>query len=271
MRGRANRGWPRQASPSTIGRRHKAWWAMISAMGETTKPRRQLAQVLRYGIEAPYVPAGLTAGGAACCVAARWRRASWLTAIGAALLTQAGLYMHTTVRGKLQIWERELDRLALRGDERLLDLGCGRGAVLIAAARRLPAGRAVGIDLWRSRDQSGNNIEVTRANARAAGVVDRVELQTADMTELPFPDASFDVVLSALALHNIPTGEGRERAVDEAMRVLRPGGRLLLADFRHASDYRRHLGPAATSRPLGPRYWYGGPWAATTLVTSGKD
>jgi ubiquinone/menaquinone biosynthesis C-methylase UbiE len=175
------------------------------------------------------------------------------------------------VRGKLQIWERELDRLALRGDERLLDLGCGRGAVLIAAARRLPAGRAVGIDLWRSRDQSGNNIEVTRANARAAGVFDRVELQTADMTELPFPDASFDVVVSALALHNIPTGEGRERAVDEAMRVLRPGGRLLLADFRHASDYRQHLGPAATSRPLGPRYWYGGPWAATTLVTSSKD
>ena len=137
--------------------------------------------------------------------------------------------------------------------------------MLIAAARRLPAGRAIGIDLWRSKDQSANNIEVTRANVRAAGVADRVELQTADMTQQPFPDASFDVVTSALAVHNIPTAERRERAVDEAMRVLRPGGRLLLAGFRHANDYRQRLGSSATSRPLRPSYWNGGPWAATTL------
>jgi SAM-dependent methyltransferase len=244
---------------------------MIFAVAESNEFRGRRGWVLRYGIEAPYVPARLTAGGAVCCVLARWRSAPWLAAIGAVLLGQAGVYLHTTVRGKLLVWDRELDLLGLRGDERLLDLGCGRGAVLIAAARRLPAGRAVGVDLWRSRDQSGNDIEVTRANARAAGVSDRVELQTADMTQLPFPDASFDVVTSALAMHNIRTAEGRERAVDEAMRVLRPGGRLLLADFRHASDYRRHLGSTATSRPLGPGYWYAGPWAATTMVTSTKS
>ena len=243
---------------------------MISAMADSIGRRGWGWQVLCYGIEAPYVPAGLAAGGAACCAVARWRRAPWLAAIGAGLEGQAGLYLHTTMRGKLQVWERELDSLALRGDERLLDLGCGRGAVLIAAARRLPAGRAVGIDLWRSQDQSGNDIDFTRANAQAAGVSDLVELNTADMTELPFPDASFDVVTSALAVHNIPTVEGRRQAIDEAMRVLRPGGRLLLADFRHANDYRQHLGAAANSRPLGPSYWYGGPWAATTLVTCTK-
>lgn len=242
---------------------------MISAMGESTE-HGQRWQVLRYGIEAPYVPTGLSAGGAACWAVARWRRSPWLAAIGVALFGQAGLYLHTTVRGKLQIWERELDRLALRGDEQLLDLGCGRGAVLIAAARRLPAGRVVGIDLWRSQDQSGNNIEVTRANARAAGVSERVELQTADMTQLPFPDASFDIVTSALALHNIPTAEGRARAIDEAVRVLRPAGHLLLADSRHTDDYRQHLDSATTSRPLRPGYLYGGPWAATTMVTSTK-
>lgn len=239
-------------------------------MGDSTKRCNRLGQVLRYGIEAPYVPAGLTASGAACWALARWRRAPWPAVIGAALFGQAGIYLHTTVHGKLRIWERELDRLALRGDELLVDLGCGRGAVLIAAARRLPGGGAVGIDLWRSQDQSGNDIEVTRANARAAGVSDRVELQTADMTHLPFPDASLDVVTSALAPHNIPTAEGRDRAIDEAMRVLRPGGHLLLADFRHTDDYCRHLGSAATSRPLGPCYWYGGPWAATTMVASTK-
>jgi arsenite methyltransferase len=222
----------------------------------------------RYGIEAPYVPAGLAAGGIACLVAARCRSIRWPKLLGVWLFAQAGVYVHTTVRGKLRVWERELDRLGLRGDEQLLDLGCGRGAVLIAAARRLPRGKAVGVDLWRSQDQSGNDPPATRRNAEAAGVEDRIELYTGDMTALPFPDASFDVVTSALAVHNLPTAEGRRRALGEATRVLRPGGRLLLADFRHINEYRRQLGPAAIARSLGPQYWYGGPWAATTLITA---
>jgi ubiquinone/menaquinone biosynthesis C-methylase UbiE len=178
--------------------------------------------------------------------------------------------MHTTVRGKLRVWERELDRLGLRGDEYLLDLGCGRGAVLVAAARRLPRGRAVGVDLWRSRDQSGNDPETTRRNALAAGVADRIELRTADMIDLPFADGTFDVVTSALAIHNIATADGRRRAVAEAMRVLRPGGRLLLADFRHTSEYRDELGFDSSCWPLGPSYWYGGPWAAATMIAATK-
>jgi len=235
-----------------------------------SKERGWRARVLPYGIEAPYVPAGLAAGGAACCLVARWRRAPWAAAFGVALLGQAGLYLHTTVRGKVRVWRSELDRLGLRGNEQLLDLGCGRGAVLIEAAHHLPAGRAVGVDLWRSQDQSGNDPGAARANARAAGVSERVELHTADMTALPFPDGSFDVVTGALAIHNIPTALGRQHALDEALRVLRPGGRLLIADFRYTADYHRHLGPAAESRGLGPGYWYGGPCAATTLLSITK-
>jgi SAM-dependent methyltransferase len=97
----------------------------------------------------------------------------------------------TTLRGKLRVWRRELDRIGLNGDEQLLDLGCGRGAVLIAAATRLPTGRAVGVALW-SKDQSGNNRAATLANAAAAGVTDCVEVHTADMAALPFADGSFD-------------------------------------------------------------------------------
>jgi ubiquinone/menaquinone biosynthesis C-methylase UbiE len=192
-----------------------------------------------------------------------------LAAAGTVLLANAGVYLHTTLRGKLRIWERELDRAGLHGDEQLLDLGCGRGAVLIAAARRLPQGRAVGADRWTS-DQSGNRPEVTLANAAAAGVADRVEVHTADMIALPFADGSFDVVTSALAIHNIRNPRGRYLALDEAMRVLRPGGQLLVADpWPMARKYAEHLG-RGTLRPLGPGYWYGGPWLGITLLHAVK-
>ena len=99
-----------------------------------------------YGVDALPVPvvmgvAGLVSGAAAV----RWPRGrTAAAAIGSFLLANAAIYLHTSLRGKHRVWERELDRLALSGDEDLLDLGCGRGAVLIAAARRLPKGRATG-------------------------------------------------------------------------------------------------------------------------------
>ncbi|MFD0332023.1 class I SAM-dependent methyltransferase [Streptacidiphilus monticola] len=141
------------------------------------------------------------------------------------------------------------------------------------------------MDLWSGKDQSGNNPEATRDNAAAGGVADRVELHTADMTALPFEDGSFDVVTSALAIHNIPTRGARHRAVDEAMRVLRPGGLLVVADFWWAvKEYAAHLDRArpghpdsgagrqpTTVRPLGPGYWYGGPWFAVSLLRAVKE
>ncbi|MFD4613487.1 class I SAM-dependent methyltransferase [Streptomyces sp. NPDC058440] len=228
----------------------------------------------RYGVDAPSFPALLGAAGTACCLASgRWRRGRTATATaGAVLLAGTGVYLHTTLRGKVGIWERELDGAGLKGDELLLDLGCGRGTVLIAAAGRLPDGRAVGVDLWSGTDQSGNRPETTLANAAAAGVADRVDVHTADMTALPFADDSFDVVTSALAIHNISSSEGQRRALDEAMRVLRPGGQLLIADFWFAArKYAAHLGRDSTLRPLGPGYWYGGPWLAVTLLRAVKE
>ncbi|MFD7183985.1 class I SAM-dependent methyltransferase [Streptomyces sp. NPDC059904] len=76
---------------------------------------------------------------------------------------------------------------------------------------------------------------------------------------------------SALAIHNIPLRERRFRAVDEAMRVLRPGGRLLVADFWPMTrQYADHLGQG-TLRGLGPAYWYGGPWLGVTLLHAVKE
>ena len=169
------------------------------------------------------------------------------------------------------VWAELLDALALRGDERLLDVGCGRGAVLLLAAKRLPAGRAVGIDRWSTTDQSGNSEQATLRNAEAEGVRERIELHTGDMRELPFPDQSFDVVTSSLAIHNISEEAGREKALAEILRVLEPGGTALLADIHYASDYEKYLaaqpGVVVERRRLDWRFWYGGPHTATTLVT----
>lgn len=227
----------------------------------------------RYGVDAPAFPASLGALGVACVVVAvLWAPGRIpLAVVGVVVLASTAAYLHTTLRGKLRAWERILDGTGLAGDEELLDLGCGRGAVLVAAARRLPAGRAVGVDLWAGKDQSGNHPEATLANAAAAGVATRVEVRTGDMTDLPFPDDSFDVVTSALAIHNIPSAAARLRAVDEAVRVLRPGGKLVIADFwPMARRYAAHLGHG-TLRPLGPIYWYGGPWLAITLLRAVKE
>lgn len=218
-----------------------------------------------YGIDAAPLPALLGAAGLAAAVGGVRRRSARLGLVSAALLSMTGIYLHTTLRGKFRVWERELDRLGLRGDEQLLDMGCGRGAVLIAAAQHLPSGRAVGIDLW-TVDQSGNSPQATLANAAKAGVADRVEVRTGDLSSLPFADQSFDVVTAAAAIHNLRSPELRLRAVDEAMRVLRPGGQLLIADpWPFNRRYASHLGQGTVHR-LGPNYWYGVPLLAVTSL-----
>ncbi len=189
---------------------------------------------------------------------------------GVLLLAAGGLFLHATRRGKFEVWSEVLDSLQLRGDEHLLDIGCGRGAVLVAAAKRLgPGGTAVGVDLWQGRDQSGNAEQVTQRNAELEGVAVPLRLITADMTELPFPDNSFDLVLSSLAIHVVPTAEGRAKAVAEAARVLAPGGRIAIADIRYARDYAnelQRLGLTVTTRSLGWRFWFGVPMVGTYLV-----
>ncbi|GHO48243.1 class I SAM-dependent methyltransferase [Ktedonospora formicarum] len=183
-------------------------------------------------------------------------------------------YNYTTRSGKFQVWAGILSGIQLRGDEQVLDLGCGRGAVLLMAAKLLPTGKATGIDLWKTNDQSGNAMEVTTRNAELEGVAERVELHTADMQKLPFADNTFDVILSSLAIHNIPEAAGRSHAIDEAVRVLKPGGKLRIADFRNTQAYERRLQELGMldvkHQTLDWRFWYGSPWTATKLVSARK-
>jgi ubiquinone/menaquinone biosynthesis C-methylase UbiE len=154
---------------------------------------------------------------------------------------QATLMLWTSLVGKRIAARQLLDAAQLRGDERVLDVGCGRGLLLLGAAQRLPRGRAVGLDLWNAADLSGNTRAATEANARVLAVAGRVELVDGDMCAMPFADAGFDAVVSSLAVHNVYDAPGRARALAEIARVLKPGGRVLLQDFRHTGEYAAAL------------------------------
>jgi ubiquinone/menaquinone biosynthesis C-methylase UbiE len=94
------------------------------------------------------------------------------------------------------------------------------------------------------------------------------------MMALPFRSDTFDVVVSSVAIHNIRGRTGQATAIDEAVRVLRPGGRLLIADLSGTVAYARRLAGLGIveidRRSLGWRMWWGGPWRATYLVTATK-
>lgn len=193
---------------------------------------------------------------------------------GLALLQTLLSYLYSTRRGKFASWAELLDSQPWRGDEHVLDMGCGRGAILGMVAKLVPRGRAVGLDLWRSEDQSGNKPEATWRNLDIEGVRDRCELQTADMRAMPFPDATFDFVVSSLAIHNIKGQKGRAEAIDEAVRVLKPGGRILIADLMWTKTYaallREHGMQDVIEKRTDWRLWYGTLGLATGLVTASK-
>jgi arsenite methyltransferase len=166
------------------------------------------------------------------------RSLGWM---GYGFVATACLMLWGSKVGKFRVRDRVLDALPWRGDEQVLDVGCGRGLMLAGIAPRVPRGHVVGIDIWRSDDPARNSPDATLRNLRLEGLDARVEVRTADARRLPFDAASFDVVVSSWALHNIADSEERLRALREIDRVLKPGGRIALIDIRHGRAYAAWL------------------------------
>jgi arsenite methyltransferase len=164
-----------------------------------------------------------------------------LQIFGFCCLILATLMFASSRFGKLQARDRVLARLKLHGDEAVLDVGCGHGLLLIAAAKLLPRGRAVGIDLWSQWQQSDNSREATLRNAALEGVAPRVSVHDGDMRKMPFADRSFDAAVAHFAIHNVTSREGRREAIREIVRTLKQGGQVAISDIFSIELYADEL------------------------------
>lgn len=206
-----------------------------------------LKRTAHYGIDAPHIIRNFFIAGLATTVLSflLLRVDFLLVKIFAYLLLLSALYcivvavamLWSSLFGKQCQARRLIKALNLSGDEYVLDVGCGRGLLLIEVAKQLKTGKAVGSDIWSQEDLSDNSKEKTLANAAIEDVADTVEVVEADVRKMPFEDNSFDAVISSMVIHNIYDPEERKKALKEMVRVLKPNGTLLIQDFQHTQEY----------------------------------
>jgi arsenite methyltransferase len=213
-----------------------------------------------YGIDAPNVLRNLFVIGVICLCLGLWGPVrvhigtvdflpkSMFLITGTFLLLEGCLYLLYVKVGKFHHRDHMLSLHQWRGDEHVLDVGCGRGLLLAGAAKRLAAlggtGHATGIDIWSNQDMGGNSETATRRNLELENVSQLCTLHGVPAQEMPFPDSSFDLIASNLCLHNIYDRELRRKAVQQIVRVLKPGGTVLLSDYKLTGEYAAQLGTA---------------------------
>lgn len=221
-----------------------------------------------YGIDAPHVILNLFAAGVACGFLAllypRFTIGQVTFVLYPGLLYSAACFLLPVIlmlvysrAGKLRHRDRMLAKVSWTGDETVLDVGAGRGLLLIGAAKRLSTGEATGIDIWNTEDLSGNSPTALLENIVLEGVGGKTDVKSEDARKMSFHDGTFDVVLSNLCLHNIYQQEGRAQACREIARVLKPGRVAVISDFKHMREYAMAFAACGLTVELCPLDWAG--------------
>jgi arsenite methyltransferase len=211
-----------------------------------------LANKTDYGVDAPAVMRNFFLIGAACLLVAIFsphilhlgpvdlnaRSFYWPAGF---LIAEGFLFLLYVKVGKFRHRDFMLSLHAWRGDENVLDVGCGRGLLLAGAAKRIAAlsgtGHVTGIDVWSNVDMGGNSAAATQRNLNLEGISDYCTLLSQPAQQMSFPDATFDVVVSNLCIHNIYDQPTRRKALQQIVRVLKPGGVALISDYKLTNEY----------------------------------
>ncbi|MEP6465607.1 MAG: class I SAM-dependent methyltransferase [Parafilimonas sp.] len=141
--------------------------------------------------------------------------------------------------GKMKHRDRILKLHNWKGDETVLDVGTGLGLLMIGAAKKLTTGKSTGIDIFNKYDLSDNTIEQTKTNAALENVSDKVEILIENILNTNFSNNHFDVILSNLCLHNLYKADERKQACIEINRILKPGGKAIISDFKNTGEYKK--------------------------------
>lgn len=138
------------------------------------------------------------------------------------------------IQGK--ILDNVLRYLYWDGNGKLLDIGCGSGALTIKAAKKYPEARLWGMDYWGATwDYAQSQCET---NAKLEGVAERTTFQKGDAAHLDFPDAHFNAAVSNFVFHEVKTQPDKLLLIREALRVLQPGSPFAFEDvFFSKSHY----------------------------------
>jgi len=187
---------------------------------------------------------------------------------GALLVTIVSVQLWGSKIGKLRLRDRLIDAQPWRGDEQVLDIGCGAGLMLIGAAKHLNTGKAIGIDLWLDTELTNNRAETALQNAVIEGVGNQVEVRRADARDLPFNNESFDVVISSWVIHLMLDDNQREHILKDIARVVKPGGRILLLDIDRVGEYAHFFNEQGWQNvtKTGPYYLFVTPSCALTAT-----
>ncbi|MEY8442527.1 methyltransferase domain-containing protein [Lactobacillaceae bacterium 24-114] len=186
-------------------------------------------------------------------------------------LVIAGIYCNTLFRGRMIIWRKVLEWLDIPSDAKVAVLGLDYAGLFIDVAKELKApGEVTGVNVGDSRV-----LEQEKERIKENKVADRAKLVDGDLLNLPLENREFDYVLSSFTFHRASPAINKGRAIQEAVRIMKPNGTLVIVDFGNVQEYRQILTNLGFNSihisSTGFNGWWGGPWLPTNILVARRN
>jgi len=220
-----------------------------------------------YGIDSPNAVIGMLIIGIVCITSGLFlvlpdigntgiKLNTALIGYGIPFLVSGVLMLIYSQYGKFRHRDKILSLLKLQGHENILDVGTGKGLLMIGAAKKLTTGKVSGIDIWNKKCLTGNTMDNAQLNAKLENVTGKIELLNQDARKLNFSDGYFDVIISNRCINHIKIREERENACREIYRVLKPNGTIIISDIKFAKEYSQYFNSIGASAQISRPYFF---------------